>query len=149
MAVSVYWIYPPNYAGTPPARSGWRRITVEFRGDDLSASETAVKKIDISTLQAASGLACKRMALEKLSANIHNFDYIRLYWDHNTPVPIISLAEGFTKLDARGGGGLVDPGPTSEAKGSVMLTSIIDPIAVAAGNKASYSIKCTFRLKDD
>jgi hypothetical protein len=147
MAVSIKWIYPPNYSGTASVR-GQRRIVVEFRGDALTASESAVTKLDVSTLKAPSGKTCLRVSLEKLEANITNFDYIQLYWDHDTPVPITSLGSGYTHMCMKKGGGLVDPGPVAELKGDVKLTSVIDPIAVAAGNYASYNILCTFRLKD-
>lgn len=123
---------------------------IELRGDDLSASESDVTKLDISTLKAASGKECLSTSIEKIESNITNIDYVQLYWEHAAAdVPIVSLGSGYSKLCMREGGGLVDPGASTGAgEGDIKLSSIIDPIAVAAGNKGSYVIKLTIRLKD-
>lgn len=101
--------------------SNKKRISVFLTNASDGTGESAVVKIDKSTLTSLAGIEPTKLTIERLEWNC---DGMRadLYWDHTSDVKIASLAAGPGCLDFRDVGGLHDSG-TGET-GDVILTTV-------------------------
>lgn len=123
-----------------PLFIGTRRVAYRFTNVCDGTGESAVKKIDISTLVGPNGInAPTRTTIEQLEWSIQGFTSVRLSWDHTTDDEIAVLAGAGFK-DFREVGGMVDPASAGDT-GDIMLTT--------AGNTAgaTYDITIVLRLK--
>lgn len=100
--------------------------------------ESAVAKIDISTLTDSNGNPCTKCAIEELWWNIQGFSSVRLLWDHGTD-DLIAALSGTGRLDLRKLGGARDQ-QASGGTGDVLLTTATN----ASGN--TYTIVIVARL---
>jgi len=140
--VTEQWVYPPNWDGNPPVRSGWRRVEKRFTCVSDGTGETSVIKIDISELRTVSGVAPTRTAVESIRFNQKGFTSIKLLWDRAAPYTICVLAGDRGELDFGRFGGLVDPGEAGDRTGDILLTSS----GATAGDV--YDITICLRLKE-
>ena len=124
-----------------PLFIGERKVAYRFTNVCDGTGESAVTKIDISTLTGPDGVnAPARTVIEQLEWSIQGFTSVRLFWDHTTNDEIAVLAgQGFK--DYREYGGLLDPASAGDT-GDILLTT--------AGNTAgsTYDITIVVRLKD-
>lgn len=106
-----------------------------------ATGETAVTKVDKSTLFSTAGIEPVALNVHRLEANVAGFNAVRLYWDHTTAQTIAVLGAGHTVLDFTGQGlpsldfslALLDP-QTAGGTGDILLTSL------GAAANASYDI---------
>lgn len=118
--------------------SSQNRYVVRLLNLSDGTGESAVVKVDISTLTGPDGTPPTRTVVEKIEYDISGMT-IRLYWDHTTDDEIAVLGgSGF--LDWSESGGLVDNG-TGDT-GDILLTTN----GHAAGD--TYNITLWLRLKD-
>lgn len=86
-------------------------------------SESAVKKVDISTLIGPDGVnAPSKFVVESIIYDVQGFSAVKLAFDANTDdvFAVLSLAG---TIDLRGVGGYVDPQSTGYT-GDIMLTTV-------------------------
>jgi hypothetical protein len=138
MALSVKWLYPPNWDGNPPDKGGWNRVKVQLIADGSTADESYAKKVDISELRTASGQAPTRTVVEEISYSSAGMTALKLFWDRNPREPIANLygaTDGNIRLDK------VDPGEAGDGTGDILLST-------AGVTTGYYTIVLTLGLKD-
>lgn len=113
--------------------SGSQRYAVRLTNISDGTGESGVVKVDKSALGA------NKLAIEEIEWGIQGFDYVALYFDHDTDDEAAVLSGNGYK-DYRGFGGLVDPNSTG-GTGDIILTTG----GAAAG--ASYDITLHVKLK--
>lgn len=121
---------------------GKRRQVYRFINISDGTGESAVVKIDKSTLVNTQGLEPGKLIVEEVQWTLQGFSTVRLFWDHTTDDELLVLGPGqgfrLYPLDVQG---LVDPG-SSGGTGDILLTT--------AGNVsgATYDISIVIRLTD-
>lgn len=121
--------------------NGTRKYSARFTNVSDATGESAVVKIDISTLIGPNGVdAPTAVKLTEVEWSIQGFTSVRLLWDHTTDDEIVVLAPGNGYASYEGVGGLMDPRSTG-GTGDVLLTT------AGAISGASYDITVVFELK--
>lgn len=119
---------------------GTRRQAYRFTNVSDGTGESAVIKVDISTLVGPDGTAPTAVAVEEILWNMQGFTSVRLFWDHTTDDEIAVLSgNGYKNLVKVGG--LMDPRSTG-GTGDVLLTT------AGAVSGAVYDITLVLKLKD-
>ncbi len=126
---------------TAVIRSGPRIYVARFTNVSDGTGESAVTKVDISTLTGLNGLAPTYTKVREIHWSIQGFTSVRLFWDHTTDDEIDVLAAGFGFRDYTGVGGLVDP-KSAGGTGDILLTTA----GLVSG--ATYDITLVLQLKD-
>ena len=119
--------------------NGNRRYVVQLLNTCDGTGESAVVKIDISSLIGVNGVAPDHLAIEEIQWNIQGFTKVALLFDADTDDEAFEL-NGNGYKDFRDYGNLVDP-KTTGYTGDLLLTT--------AGNTAgdSYDIVISAKLK--
>jgi hypothetical protein len=111
----------PDTVDTKVIHNG-RRYAVHCTNVSDSTGESAVAKIDISTLTNPNGKVCTSFTIDRIEYNIQGFTSVRLFWDHTTDDEIAVLPAGAGVLDWSVLGGKADPA-SSGGTGDVLLTT--------------------------
>jgi len=119
--------------------AGRRRRVVRLTNLSDGTGETAVVKVDKSTLTGPDGTEPSKLVVEKIQYSCVGMS-VRLLWDHDTDDEIVTLA-GEGTFDWTDCGGLVDPA-SAGGPGDILLTTN----GHTAGD--SYDITLHMRLKD-
>lgn len=116
------------------------RHVVQLSSVSDGTGESAVKKVDRSTLVGANGQAVGRLCIERIEWDIQGFTRVELKWDHDADDRALVLGPGAGEADYAGVGGLCDP-QSDGGTGDLLLTT--------AGNAAgdSYSITLVLRKR--
>lgn len=117
-----------------------RRYGLHLTNVSDGTGESAVAKVDISTLRDPRGAVATYTAIDRIEYNIQGFTSVRLFWDHTTDDEIAVLPTGSGVLDWSVAGGNVDP-KTTGGTGDVLLTT------AGAVSGATYDITIWVRLK--
>jgi hypothetical protein len=120
--------------------SGTRKLVKRYTNVSDGTGESAVNKLDISTLTSFNGIAPTSVKIMKIFWSIQGFTSVRLFWDHTTDDEITVLGAGVGDVDYSSVGGLMDPKSTG-GTGDVLLTTA----GLVAGN--TYDITIVFELK--
>jgi len=118
---------------------GTKRFIVTLTSVSDGTGETAVVKVDKSTLIGPDGTEPSRIVVEKIEYAMDGMA-CRLYWDHDADDEIAMLS-GAGYFDWTEGGGLCDPA-SAGGTGDIILTTF----SHALGD--SYTITLFLRLKD-
>lgn len=118
---------------------GKRRQTYRFTNASDGTGESAVVKVDKSTLVGQNGLEPSKLVVEKIQFSTDGMS-VRLFWDHTTDDEICTLA-GHGTRDWTSVGGLIDPASTG-GTGDILFTTV----GHTSGD--SYDITLHLRLKD-
>lgn len=130
----------PDVVDTIVVRNSPRAYTARWTNVSDGTGESAVIKVDISTLIGPlPGVAPTAVKLEEIRWNIQGFNSVRLFWDHTTDDEICVLS-GVGYACYSDSGGLMDP-RSAGGTGDVLLTTA----GAASGN--TYDITAVFRLK--
>ena len=113
--------------------NGPRSYVVHLTGISDGTGESAVIKVDISTLMLASGLAPTKTAIAEVQWSIQGFSSVRILWDHTTDDTAMVLGQGQGYMEFATIGNLPDPA-SSGGTGDILLTS------VGASTTATYDI---------
>ena len=122
--------------------AGKKRQVYRFTNVCDGIGESAVVKIDKSTLVNTQGLEPAKIIIEEIQWSIQGFTSVRLLWDHTTDDEIVVLGTGQgAMLTMPEFQGLVDPA-SAGGTGDVLLTT--------AGNfsGSTYNILVCIRLTD-
>lgn len=113
--------------------------TVRLTNESDGTGESAVKKIDKSTLTDLHGREPRAIDFMSIEYQVNGFNYVTLRWDHATDDEIAVLKGNgfFTWKEA---GGLRDP-TLNDSTGDVLLTTD------GAVDGASYNITIEARLR--
>ena len=103
-------------------RNGKRDYTVRLLNKSDGTGESAVTKVDISTLDAMNGSACTYTSILSITGTVSGGGEVYLYWDHTT-ADEIAYVSGFVNNDYSYEGGLVDP-KSSGGTGDLLLTTV-------------------------
>jgi len=119
--------------------SGERKYIARYTNLSDGTGESAVVKVDKSTLVGPDGTEPGRLVVEQIQF-VTNGMSVRLDWDHDTDDEIAFL-NGAGYFDYREGGGLIDPASTG-GTGDIIFTT--------AGHSSgdTYDITLHLRLKD-
>lgn len=120
--------------------SGKRKYIVRLTNVSDGTGESAVVKVDKSTLTNSNGEEPDKLNVREIQWSIQGFTSVRLFWDHTTDDEIAVLA-GNGYRDFREGGVLVDPASAGGA-GDVLLTT------AGAVSGATYDILLTLELSN-
>ena len=123
--------------------SSKRHYHVRLVNHSDGTGESAVVKIDKSTLTGPDGTEPGRIVIEEVTYSVNGFEGVKLLWDHNTDDEALMLS-GSGYYDFRPSAGLIDPASTG-GTGDLLLTTVSTG-AGAAGD--SYDIYLICRLKD-
>lgn len=94
-------------------------IHIQNRSD--GTGESAVNKVDISTLTTPNGAVCTKTAIDRIEFAVSGMT-VRLNWDRvGTDDEIVTLS-GNGSFDWSSAGGLVDP--ASDGTGDILLTTL-------------------------
>lgn len=116
---------------------GDRNYTIHMQGVSDGTGESAVTKIDISTLSFSNGVTPVMLKLQEVEYDIQGFSSVQLKWDATTDDEMVTLAgNGYKNFEDVGG--LKDPQSTGYT-GDVKLTSN------GAVSGASYDIIAKFK----
>jgi len=119
--------------------NGTRKYVVRLYNSSDGTGESAVKKVDLSTLTGPDGVnAPTKVAIEEVSYDIQGFASVTLLFDHTTDDEALILS-GNGYMDLRPYGGLIDPS-SAGGTGDVLLTTN------SATATSSYSIVLSLRL---
>jgi hypothetical protein len=90
---------------------GERTLIMKFTNISDGTGESAVLKVDVSTLTpSASGAACDRVTVTKIYIATHGME-VRMLWDATTDVPFfLSAPNNVQTLDMTGFGGITNDG---------------------------------------
>jgi hypothetical protein len=102
--------------------SGKNRLLVRIANISDGTGESAVVKVDKSTLTNAYGLEPAKLIVMSIHSMIQGFSSVRLYWDHTTDDELAVLPSGIAYRDFTEAGGLADPGSTG-GTGDIILTT--------------------------
>ena len=102
--------------------SGQRRYNVRLTNVSDGTGESAVVKVDKSTLTNALGVEPSALNLESVQWSIQGFTSVRLFWDHNTDdeMEVLSTGQGYRSYAEHGA--LNDP-KSAGGTGDVLLTT--------------------------
>ena len=120
--------------------TGGNRIVRRFTNISDATGESAVIKVDISTLTGPNGNAPSKLVVEEIQSDVQGFASVRLFWDATTDDEIAMLGTGKDYRNYKNVGGLVDPA-SSGATGDILLTTN------GAVSGATYDITLVLRLK--
>lgn len=112
------------------------RYTVHFTGISDGTGESAVQKIDVSTLTSASGGAGNYLSLKYAHGNVSGTGYVQALWDATTDVPAF-VASGPFSHDWSMEGGLTDPKATGYT-GDLRFTTV----GMASGDVYDITLHC-------
>ncbi len=112
---------------------------VQFTNASDGTGESAVKKIDKSTLAGALGVEPLAVDIEAIQFSVEGFNYITLLWDHGTD-DTVAVLSGSNFFDYRGDGLNKDPTPR-DSTGDILLTTD------GAFDGASYNIILHCRMR--
>lgn len=101
-------------------QNGKRYYVVHLQNNSDGTGESAVAKVDISTLTAADGQTCTYTAIDTIQGQVWGGE-VQLLWDHTTDDEI-ALLSGFVNVDWSHEGGNVDP-RTTGGTGDILLTT--------------------------
>jgi hypothetical protein len=121
--------------------SGTRKRVVRYTNVSDGTGESAVNKLDISTLTGPNGLAPTSVKIMEILWSIQGFTSVRLFWDHTTDDEIAVLGPGNGYADYTAVGGLMDPKSSGDT-GDIFLTTA----GTTSGN--TYDITIVYQLKD-
>lgn len=105
---------------TKVIQDGRRYYVVHLQNYSDGTGESAVTKVDISTLLAANGQACTYTRIDNIFGVVWG-GTVRLYWDHTTDDEIATI-QGPVNLDWSWEGGNVDP-KSAGGTGDIVLTT--------------------------
>jgi len=117
-----------------------RRYALHLTNVSDATGESAVTKVDISTLADPHGTVATYSVVDRIEYNIQGFTSVRLLWDHTAPDEIAVLPTGSGVMDWSVVGGNVDP-RTAGGTGDVLLTT------AGAVSGATYDITLWLRPK--
>lgn len=120
--------------------AGTRRRAVQLTNVSDGTGESAVIKVDKSTLIGPNGLEPSKLVIEEIIWSVKGFDAITLAWDHTTD-DTAEVMSGNGGRDYTYLGGLADPASVG-GTGDLVLTTI------GAAASAVYDITLILRLKD-
>ena len=100
--------------------NGKRYYVVHLQNNSDGTGESAVNKVDISTLTTADGGVCTYTAIDTIVGEVWGGE-VQLVWDHTTDDKI-ALLSGFVNIDWSYEGGKVDPRSAGDT-GDILLTT--------------------------
>jgi hypothetical protein len=126
---------------TQVAFSGTRLVKIHLTNLSDGTGESAVKKLDISTLTGPNGLAPKHLSLMKAEGTVAGMS-VKVYSNFAATATVwLLVGSNPVHICHEDVGGLVDKGTTT-GDGSVMLTT--DGQAA----HSSYNLELTFKMHD-
>lgn len=130
-------------ADTVTLFSGKRRLAYRFTAvqDANAADESAVIKVDRSTLTGMDGTEPGRLVIEKVRWTMQGFNSIRILFDHTTDDEALVLNGTHGELDYTDVGGLIDPN-SAGGTGDILFTT------QGGAANATYTVDLYIRLKD-
>lgn len=130
-------------ADTVTLFSGKRKLAYRFTAvqDGVAADESAVVKVDKSTLTGLDGTEPGRLVIEKVRWAMQGFNSIRVLFDHTTDDEAVVLSGSQGEMDFESVGGLVDPNSTG-GTGDILFTT------QGGAANATYQVDLYLRLKD-
>ena len=130
-------------ADTVTLFAGARRRAYRFTAiqDAVAADESAVVKVDKSTLTGLDGTEPGRLVIEKVRWTMQGFNSIRILFDHTTDDEAVVLSGTHGEFYYTGVGGLVDPNSAGDT-GDILFTT------QGGAANATYTVDLYLRLKD-
>ena len=120
---------------------GTRKAAIKLTNVSDGTGESAVVKVDVSTLVGPDGTAPTYTTVERIEGTVQGFTSVRLFFDATTDDELAVLGTGFNYQDFTDFGGFVDPQSTGTT-GDIVLTT------AGGASGSTYDIIITFRLKD-
>lgn len=101
--------------------NGNRRYTAHFTNESDGTGESAVTKVDISTLTDGAGEIATSSTIDLIEYSVSGFNYVTLEWEHTTNDEIAVLS-GQSAADWNAFGGKTDPG-SAGGTGDLVFTT--------------------------
>ena len=101
--------------------AGGKHYIATFTNISDGTGESAVAKVDISTLTKSNGEVPTKTRIKEIFWNIQGFTSVRLLWDHTTD-DLIAPLSGSGYLDLHDIGGKIDPA-SAGGTGDILLTT--------------------------
>jgi hypothetical protein len=120
--------------------NGRRRKVVHLTNISDGTGESAVAKVDISTITFNGGAVPTYSVVDMIDYNIQGFTSVRLHWDHTADDEIAILPAGSGTIDFNAIGGKIDP-RTAGGTGDIQLTT------AGGASGATYDVTIYLRPK--
>ena len=102
---------------------GDKQVIMKFTNASDGTGESAVTKVDVSTLTSYQGKACVAVQIDKIYAMTHGME-VRLLWGATTNVTIVSIPQQVMQtFDFNEFGGLDNNAGTGKT-GNILLTTL-------------------------
>ena len=102
---------------------GDKQVIMKFTNNSDGTGESAVTKVDVSTLTSYQGKACVAVQIDKIYATTHGMQ-VRLLWGATTNVTIVSIPQQVMQtFDFNEFGGLDNNAGTGKT-GNILFTTI-------------------------
>lgn len=102
---------------------GDKQLVMKFTNASDGTGESAVTKVDVSTLTSYQGKACVAVQIDKIYAMTHGME-VRLLWGATTNVTIVSIPQQVMQtFDFNEFGGLDNNAGTGKT-GNILLTTL-------------------------
>lgn len=124
---------------TTVVRNANGRYVVRFQNASDGTGESAVTKVDVSTLTTASGSTPTYTTVYRIEYSVSGFNYVTLYWDATADDEIATLS-GQGVIDVSMEGGITDPKSTGTT-GDIKLTTD------GGSDGSAYDITVWLKLK--
>ncbi len=120
--------------------SGSRRLVRRFTNESDGTGESAVTKINISAFTTGDDVTTATSStIDLIEYSVSGFNYVNVYWDHDTDDHIATLT-GQGSIDLFAYGGMTDPGSTG-GTGDILFTTD------GGADGSAYDITIHFRPK--
>jgi hypothetical protein len=102
--------------------NGPRSYVAHLTNISDGTGESAVVKVDISTLKLANGLAPTKTAIAEVQWSIQGFSSVQILWDHTTDDTALVLGQGNGYMEFASLGNIPDPA-SAGGTGDILLTT--------------------------
>lgn len=121
--------------------SGTKAYVLNLTNESDGTGESAVTKVDLSTLTTITGSQPESLTIEKIQYQVSGFNYITLFWDRTPSAETAVVLFGQGVVDFKDYGGLHDPKHGEDGTGNILLTTD------GAADGDSYNIVIEFKLE--
>ena len=126
--------------------NGYRRYNAIFTNTSDGTGESAVIKIDLSTLTGPDRTPPTKFVIDEIIYDVNGFEGVKVLADHTSAADqLLILLSGSGYHDFRSTGGLMTSVVSTDGPGDILFTTVSTGAGASGDN---YTIEIRGRLKD-
>lgn len=123
--------------------SGTRHYIVRFTNESDGTGESAVIKVDRSSLTGLNGSTPSHLVVEEIEWSVSGFNYVTVFWEDDDGDEVVDVLTGDGYKDYSRVGGLQKPtAPDAATDGDIKFTTD------GGADGSAYDITLVIKLKD-